>query len=108
MEVPKLERQITIDVLNDVGFNWQPPTRQEYEPDWTQLEYQNLYKRREFIENKFRGHWEHIPGFDKIITKMSERITSPLEEINERYYIANVEITEDRNNTDFFEFKDGK
>jgi len=35
---------------------------------------------------------------------MSEKITSPLEEINERYYIAN----ENGNDTDFFEFKDGK
>lgn len=104
MEIPRLERQIAIDVLNDLGFNWQLPVRQEYQPDWSQLEYQNIYKKREFIESKFTGHWEHIPGFDKIITKMSEKITSPLKEINERYYIAN----EIRNSPDFFEFKDSR
>ena len=98
-----MERQITIDLFNDYGFNWQPPVKKEYEPDWSQLQYQNMYKSKEFIESKFTGHWEHIPGFDIIISKMSDKITSPLEEINECYNIANVK---DRNNTNFFELKD--
>lgn len=102
------ENFITIDLETDPNFKWGDTWGAKPLVDWSQLEYQNMYKRREFIESKFTGQWEHLPGFENVITKMSEKITSPLEEINERYYIANVEITEDRNNTDFFEFKDGK
>ena len=93
--------EILID-LNDIGFNWQPPSKTEYEPDWTQLQYQNMYKTNEFIESKFSGHYQHIPGFNLIISKMVERIKTPLEEINERYSI----IDEHRNDSDFLELED--
>ena len=98
------EYNIKIDLENDPNFQWTNTLLTEPVIDWEKLQYQNHYKRREFVESKFRGHWEHIPGFDKIITKITERITSPLEEINERYYITN----ENRDNTDFSEFKNSQ
>ena len=49
------KREIEVDVLNDVGFNWQPPSKKEFEPDWTQLQYQNIYKSPDYVASKFSG-----------------------------------------------------
>ena len=102
MEVIIKENIISIDLENNPHFQWGDTWGAKPLVDWTQLQYQNMYKTNEFIESKFPGHYQHIPGFNIIISKMVERIKTPLEEINERYSI----IDEHRNDSDFLELED--
>ena len=78
------KREIEVDVLNDVGFNWQPPSKKEFEPDWTQLQYQNIYKSPDYVASKLSGDFSHLPGFDTIIINIANKMRTPYEEINSR------------------------
>ena len=94
------ERQIDVDVLNDFGFNWKLPT--EFEPDWTQLQYQNMYKSPDYVASKFPNGFSNLIGFDQIIRNIANKIRTPLEEIT---YCYNI-IDEERNNSNISEFED--
>jgi hypothetical protein len=65
-------------------------TKQDFKPeiDMSKLKYNSFYRSYEFVENKFpKGH-ESIPGFDKVIQsivdKMEEENITPLNEIIKR------------------------
>ena len=97
------KREIEVDVLNDVGFNWQPPSKKEFEPDWTQLQYQNIYKSPDYVASKFSGDFSHLPGFDTIIINIANKMRTPYEEINSRYSILD---DENGNNSNISQLED--
>ena len=92
------KREIEVDVLNDVGFNWKPPSKKEFEPNWALLQYQNMYKSPDYIASKFStGDFSHLPGFDEIIKNISNKMRTPYEEINSRYSILDDENGDNSN-----------
>jgi len=70
-------------------FNYSTPTNEEKGYiilDYSQVQYNQIYKSFEFYDDKFPEGYENIPGFDKIIEKIVEKSkdNSPLEEYNKR------------------------
>ena len=113
-------REIEVDVLNDFGFSWKLPTQTEFEPDWTQLQYQNIYKSPDYVASKFPSGFSNLPGFDKIMKNIANKMRTPLEEIT---YLSNSAcgrghrgdfislnniIDEERDNSNISQFKNSQ
>ena len=52
--------------------------------DWEKVRYNTFYKQPDFFINRFPEGFINIPGFDDIIDKMVDNVTSPLEEMELR------------------------
>ena len=84
-DIEMLNRGILPDSLN---FN----INQNNEIDMYKLAYNLRYKTTEYWESKFPDGYQNIPGFDKIIEKITEEALSPLEEISLKQEIAKINI----------------
>ena len=84
-DIEMLNRGILPDSLN---FN----INQNNEIDMYKLAYNLRYKTTEYWESKFPDGYHNIPGFDKIIEKITEEAISPLEEISLKQEIAKINI----------------
>ena len=84
-DIESLNRGILPDSLN---FN----INQNNEIDMYKLAYNLRYKTTEYWESKFPDGYQNIPGFDKIIEKITEEAISPLEEISLKQEIAKINI----------------
>ena len=84
-DIELLNRGILPDSLN---FN----LNQNPEIDIYKLAYNLRYKTIEYWESKFPDGYQNIPGFDKIIEKITEEAISPLEEISLKQEIAKINI----------------
>ena len=84
-DIEMLNRGILPDSLN---FN----INQTNEIDMYKLAYNLRYKTTEYWESKFPDCYQNIPGFDKIIEKITEEAISPLEEISLKQEIAKINI----------------
>ena len=84
-DIEMLNRGILPDSLN---FN----INQTNEVDIYKLAYNLRYKTTEYWESKFPDGYQNIPGFDKIIEKITEEAISPLEEISLKQEIAKINI----------------
>jgi hypothetical protein len=84
-DIEMLNRGILPDSLN---FN----INQTNEIDMYKLAYNLRYKTTEYWESKFPDGYQNIPGFDKIIEKITEEAISPLEEISLKQEIAKINI----------------
>ena len=84
-DIEMLNRGILPDSLN---FN----INQTNEIDMYKLAYNLRYKSTEYWESKFPDGYQNIPGFDKIIEKITEEAISPLEEISLKQEIAKINI----------------
>mmetsp|Transcript_20953 Transcript_20953/g.21628 ORF Transcript_20953/g.21628 Transcript_20953/m.21628 type:complete len:87 (-) Transcript_20953:203-463(-) len=38
--------------------------------DWSQLQYNNIYRSYDYFASKFRGDYSNIPGFDKVLQQI--------------------------------------
>ena len=65
---------------------------QEPDIDVYKLAYNLRYKTTEYWESKFPDGYQNIPGFDKIIEKITEESISPLEEISLKQEISKINI----------------
>ena len=65
------------------------------EIDWSKVKYNTFYKEPDFFINRFPEGFENIPGFDKIIDKMVDNVLSPLEEMEERSKITEINNIDD-------------
>lgn len=102
---PKAGIEIEVDILNDIGFQWGRTFVKNDVVDWSRLQYQNTYKTFEFYANKFPPGFEKFPGFTDIINSMAANAKTPMEEIEERYNVAEIH-NEHRYDTNISEFKD--
>ena len=84
-DIEMLNRGILPDSLN---FN----INQNNEIDMYKLAYNLRYKTTEYWESKFPDGYQNIPGFDKIIEKITEEAISPLEEISLKQEISKINI----------------
>ena len=84
-DIELLNRGILPDSLN---FN----LNQNPEIDIYKLAYNLRYNTTEYWESKFPDGYQNIPGFDKIIEKITEEALSPLEEISLKQEIAKINI----------------
>ena len=84
-DIEMLNRGILPDSLN---FN----INQNNEIDVYKIAYNLRYKTTEYWESKFPDGYQNIPGFDKIIEKITEEAISPLEEISLKQEIAKINI----------------
>lgn len=84
-DIEMLNRGILPDSLN---FN----INQTNEIDMYKLAYNLRYKTTEYWESKFPDGYQYIPGFDKIIEKITEEAISPLEEILLKQEISKINI----------------
>ena len=84
-DIELLNRGILPDSLN---FNM----NQNNEIDMYKLAYNLRYKTTEYWESKFPDGYQNIPGFDKIIEKITEEALSPLEEISLKQEISKINI----------------
>ena len=84
-DIEMLNRGMLPDSLN---FN----INQNNEIDMYKLAYNLRYKTTEYWESKFPDGYQNIPGFDKIIEKITEEAISPLEEISLKQEIAKINI----------------
>ena len=84
-DIAMLNRGILPDSLN---FN----INQNNEIDMYKLAYNLRYKTTEYWESKFPDGYQNIPGFDKVIEKITEEALSPLEEISLKQEIAKINI----------------
>ena len=89
MKINEINRMIDNDIIPSVlDF-----TLQEKENiDWSKLSYNNHYNSFDFFANKFTNGWQSIPGFDLIIQDMANNSTSPLEEMNERLRLSDLDL----------------
>ena len=62
------------------SLNFNGNQKQEF--DIYKVAYNLRYKTTEYWQSKFPEGFENIPGFDKIVEKITEKALSPLEEIN--------------------------
>ena len=60
--------------------------------DFSKIWYNEYYQSTNYISSKFSSGWQSIPGFDKIINKMSEISLLPLEELELRKNILSNNI----------------
>jgi hypothetical protein len=65
------------------------------EIDWSKVKYNTFYKEPDFFIKRFPEGFENIPGFDKIIDKMVDNVLSPLEEMEERSKITEINNIDD-------------
>jgi hypothetical protein len=87
MKIREINRMIDNNIIPN-AFNF---TLQEKETiDWDKLTY-NDYNSFDNCSKKFTKGWETIPGFDLIIQEIADNITSPLEEMNERLRISELD-----------------
>ena len=84
-DIELLNRGILPDSLN---FN----INQNNEIDMYKLAYNLRYKTTEYWESKFPDGYQNIPGFDKIIEKITEEAISPLEEISLKQELTKINI----------------
>ena len=84
-DIELLNRGILPDSLN---FN----LNQNPEIDIYKLAYNLRYKTTEYWESKFPDGYQNIPGFDKIIEKITEEALSPLEEISLKQELTKINI----------------
>ena len=84
-DIEMLNRGILPDSLN-FNLNQSPAI------DIYKLAYNLRYKTTEYWESKFPDGYQNIPGFDKIIEKITEEALSPLEEISLKQEIAKINI----------------
>jgi len=67
---------------------------QNNELDVYKIAYNLRYKTTEYWESKFPDGYQNIPGFDKIIEKISEEALTPLEEITLKQEMSKININE--------------
>lgn len=67
---------------------------QNNELDVYKIAYNLRYKTTEYWESKFPDGYQNIPGFDKIIEKISEEALTPLEEITLKQELSKININE--------------
>ena len=67
---------------------------QNNEIDVYKIAYNLRYKTTEYWESKFPDGYQNIPGFDKIIEKISEEALTPLEEITLKQEMSKININE--------------
>ena len=95
---------------NNPHFQWGNTLEEKPIVDWTQLQYQNIYKSPEYVASKFSGDFSHLLGFDEIIKNISNKIRTPSQEMNDIInsvdFISTSIIDEERNNSNISEFKD--
>ena len=84
-DIEMLNRGILPDSLN---FN----INQNQEIDIYKIAYNLRYKTTAYWESKLPDGHQNIPGFDKIIEKITEEALSPLEEISLKQEIAKINI----------------
>ena len=84
-DIEMLNRGILPDSSN---FN----LNQNPEIDIYKLAYNLRYKTTEYWESKFPDGYQNIPGFDKIIEKITEESLSPLEEISLKQELTKINI----------------
>ena len=65
---------------------------QNNELDVYKIAYNLRYKTTEYWESKFPDGYQNIPGFDKIIEKISEEALTPLEEITLKQEMSKINI----------------
>jgi hypothetical protein len=62
--------------------------RQKEKPelDWSKIQYNTFYKSDEYILERYPNSmaFQHLPGGDKIIDAIKSKLTTPLEEMEER------------------------
>ena len=64
------------------------------ELDVYKIAYNLRYKTTEYWESKFPDGYQNIPGFEKIIEKISEEALTPLEEITLKQELSKININE--------------
>ena len=67
---------------------------QNNELDVYKIAYNLRYKTTEYWESKFPDGYQNIPGFDKVIEKITEEALSPLEEITLKQELSKININE--------------
>ena len=65
---------------------------QNNELDVYKIAYNLRYKTTEYWESKFPDGFQNIPGFDKIIEKITEEALTPLEEITLKQELSKINI----------------
>ena len=65
---------------------------QNNEIDVYKIAYNLRYKTTEYWESKFPDGFQNIPGFDKIIEKITEEALTPLEEITLKQELSKINI----------------
>jgi len=65
---------------------------QNNEIDVYKIAYNLRYKTTEYWESKFPDGFQNIPGFDKIIEKITEEAITPLEEITLKQELSKINI----------------
>jgi hypothetical protein len=63
--------------------------------DWSKVKYNTFYKEPDFLISRFPSGFKELAGFDKIIDTMLENVKSPLEEMEERSKITEINNIED-------------
>ena len=87
MKIREINKLIDNNIIPD-AFDF--TIREKQSIDWSKLNY-NDYNSFDNCAKKFTKGWESIPNFDKIIQQISDNITSPLEEMNERLRISELD-----------------
>ena len=82
LEIPKLERQIMIDI-KDEQFDYAGTFKMKPIVDWNKLQYNTTYNSPDYFRSKFPPGFEYLPGFDVIIQNMAKNSKSPYEEMME-------------------------
>ena len=84
MDIDAINKQILRGVLPDC-LNF---TLEAKPLDIVQLKYNAFYRSYEFVESKFPKGYESIPGFDKVIESIAEKLEkeniTPLSEMLEK------------------------
>lgn len=75
-----------------------------YKMNWNMVKYNTFYKDRNYIIGKFPKGFDSLPGFDKIIDSIIDKI-DPLEEMLERINISNNNIEDNGTGIDLYKFK---
>ena len=84
MDIDAINKQLSRGVLPDcLNFTLEPKPM-----DISQIKYNAFYRSYEYVENKFPKGYENIPGFDKVIQsiadKLEEQQITPLSEMLKR------------------------
>ena len=87
MDSSKIVKLLNSNILpNELNFSIEQP-----DIDWSKVQYNTFYKSFEFHKNKYPEGFDNLPAFEKIIISQCHNAKSPLEEINKRQEIKNVE-----------------